>query len=360
MTEELDATASEIAAHGREALVDRLRIAYADAAAAHADVVTMGPERIEELVQRSADRADGLQWRRALADVACSELGLSLTEALNHPAVVRAQEMVGAPSYEESLTALIGPTAARSIPVAEPARTEVAEEEEIVVPEAEEAQIAEDEALVEAEEEEEAVADEDDGSPEAEAEVAEPEAAAVAEPEDSEVAEVAEPEVAEEEAAAPEEDEAAAVAEEQLDVEAEPEAVTEAADAEDFAYGEPVAEAIAEPPPTAPPADSLLVAATHLGGVADLPTGQPGLFVRLSIDGLDIIRDRDEIVGRLGWTEIDRLEVPQPRGRLRRRGGGARLIVRTRNGDASFDIPDSSSEDLRHQVDPLVERFGQG
>lgn len=101
-------TAQRIAARGREELLARLRPAFAEAAAAHADVLELNPDQLEEMVQRAADRADGLQWRRALAAVATEELGISLGEALGHPAVERAQEIVGAPSYEESL-AKLGP-----------------------------------------------------------------------------------------------------------------------------------------------------------------------------------------------------------------------------------------------------------
>ncbi|HTW12266.1 MAG TPA: hypothetical protein VME01_05960, partial [Solirubrobacteraceae bacterium] len=113
------AVAEQIAARGREALVQRLRAAYAEAAAAHADVVSLDDERIESMVQAAADRADGLQWRRALANVAVDELGISLQEALSHPAVTRAQEIVGAPSYEASLAELI----ARPVPPPTPAPT---------------------------------------------------------------------------------------------------------------------------------------------------------------------------------------------------------------------------------------------
>jgi hypothetical protein len=100
--------AQRIAGRGREALLTRLRPAFEEAAAAHADVLELDPAQLEEMVQRAADRADGLQWRRALAAVASEELGIGLGEALGHPAVERAQEIVGAPSYEESL-AKLGP-----------------------------------------------------------------------------------------------------------------------------------------------------------------------------------------------------------------------------------------------------------
>jgi len=107
MTETPDKTAQRIAKKGRGALVERLRPAFEEAAAAHADVLELDADKLEEMVQRAADRADGLQWRRALAAVATEELGITLGEALAHPAVAQAQTIVGAPSYEESLAAIV-------------------------------------------------------------------------------------------------------------------------------------------------------------------------------------------------------------------------------------------------------------
>ena len=73
---------------------------------AHADVFEPDPEKLERMVQRAAEQADGLQWRRALAIAATEELGIGLGEALGHPTVARAQALVGAPSYEEGLAAI--------------------------------------------------------------------------------------------------------------------------------------------------------------------------------------------------------------------------------------------------------------
>jgi hypothetical protein len=106
VSETLEHTARRIAERGRDTLVARLRPAFAKAAAAHSDVLELDSEELERMVQSAADRADGLQWRRALATVATEELGISLGEALGHPAVARAQAIVGAPSYEESLAAI--------------------------------------------------------------------------------------------------------------------------------------------------------------------------------------------------------------------------------------------------------------
>ena len=121
----IETVAQRIASAGHAALVERMRTTYRSAAAAHADLISLDGERIEAMVQAAAGRADGLQWRRALADVASSQLGISATEALSHPAVARAQVLVGAPSYEQSLAELIAspvpqPDATAAVVAAEP------------------------------------------------------------------------------------------------------------------------------------------------------------------------------------------------------------------------------------------------
>lgn len=128
MSEEVEETAQRIAGQGRDALLERLRPAFRDAAAAHADVITLSDEQIEAMVQNAADRADGLQWRRALAGVAVQELGIKLSEALDHPAVVRAQELVGAPSYEEAIAELRASGTGSPAPAAPEAAAEDAAE----------------------------------------------------------------------------------------------------------------------------------------------------------------------------------------------------------------------------------------
>jgi hypothetical protein len=122
VTETLEHTARRIAEQGRDALLARLRPAFEEAAAAHRDALSLDDEQLERMVQRAADRADGLQWRRALASVATEQLGIGLGEALSHPAVARAQAIVGAPSYEEALGALgaEAPAVPGNAPAAEP------------------------------------------------------------------------------------------------------------------------------------------------------------------------------------------------------------------------------------------------
>jgi hypothetical protein len=110
VSEPLEETAQKIAARGREALLARLRPVFAELAGEHADALPVDDLQLEQMVQSAADRADGVQWRCALATAASEELGIGLGEALAHPAVARAQALVGAPSFED---ALAGPATPR-------------------------------------------------------------------------------------------------------------------------------------------------------------------------------------------------------------------------------------------------------
>jgi hypothetical protein len=106
MAKTVDDTVQRIAEKGRAVLVARLGEAFEEAAATHADVLDLDEGQLEAMVERAAERADGLQWRRALAVAAAEELGIGLGEALAHPAVAEAQRLIGAPSYEDGLAAI--------------------------------------------------------------------------------------------------------------------------------------------------------------------------------------------------------------------------------------------------------------
>ena len=477
---DLETQAHQLVARGREVLIERMRTAYSDAAAAQADLITLDDEHIEAMVQSAADRADGLQWRRALAAVAAEELGISPTEALSHPAVTRAQSLVGAPSYEQSLAEMIArpvpPTAPAALaapaePLAAPAEPAAAPAEASAV-QVEHVQYADEPSdeleTVEADDVVlELLPEPDPGEyePEYEAEAAgygEPQplepatyptepatyptepAAYPTEPEPTRYA--AEPEEAAAYAAEPEPlepdpepvepeprpidhetqayDVEASFTEEPLppaptnpfaaqdepgfeatpEVEAPPEIdapeeqsepiASEPTAPDDFqppteehhsagvaaaiaavsvpgSVPDPVApdphaaahQHIAEPEPeaAAPEEENVEVSfpAVHLGGVAGLPTKKEGLSVRLSGDGLDIMHGPREIVGRLLWDEIEALEVPDLRVRRRQKTARARLVVRTPHGDASFEVPEVTADELRDRVEPLMRLYGR-
>ena len=375
---DLETLAQRIADGGHDALVARLRSAYADAAAAHADLISLDDERIEAMVQSAAGHADGLQWRRALADVAADELGVSVTEALTHPAVARAQALVGAPSYEQSLAELIArPVPADVLPEPEPPAPEPEPEPEPAPPvpeppasawrsvsdvDSELPQTAEHQAV--------AIAEGSD-APADELETTQADELETVEADDVVLELLPEPDPIEYEAAAY--DVEATYTEEEPPT-LEPEPFSAAAIDEEFdqqgapiAAPEPAAQAETQAMPymEAEPVIEyreeleLVIPAIHQGGVANLPTKREGLGVRLSADGLDILQGDRDIIGRLSWDEIETLEVPNQRARRRRSEPHARLLVRTPHGDASFDVPGISSDELRDRVEPIVRLYGR-
>jgi len=97
-----------LATRGRELLLEHVRDAYAEAARTQADIISFDPPRLEELARQAAARADGVQWRRALAEAAAEHFQITVTDALARPEVAAAQRLVGAPSYEQSFAALTG------------------------------------------------------------------------------------------------------------------------------------------------------------------------------------------------------------------------------------------------------------
>jgi hypothetical protein len=350
-------TAEKIAARGREALISRLRPAFEEAAAAHADVLKLDPEQLESMIQRAADRADGLQWRRALAGVATTEMGISLGEALGHPAVVRAHELLNAPSYEDSLAEL-SPGGARATADRGAVETEPEPEAETPEPEAETP-------------EPEAETPEPEGeAPEPEAETPEPQPEAAA-PEPEPEAEAPEPEAeAEPSDDGFEEDQDARLAEEATSEE-EPEEDAEEAEDEPDEETEGHEDAEAELTPAGLPGtgeydlesygefyddeEALRVTVIHLGGIANLAPAEDGIELLMSHDGLDIIRGSSDVLGRLEWAQVKALEVPLPRGRRRmRRPGPTHLVIRTARGDASFEVPEVSPVELRQHLAPVI------
>jgi hypothetical protein len=379
---DVETLARRIADRGQDALVRRLRTAYADAAAAHADLISLDDEQIEALVQSAAERSDGLQWRRALAEVAADELGVSTTEALTHPAVARAQALVGAPSYEQSLAELI----ARPVPPAEsqtssstPAETAggsisaptdsvdpvPAPEPPAPEPEPEPGpeppmpgpSVATHQSVSAADSDLPAT-DEHQSLAAAEAAASMPDELETVEADDVELALLPEPDPIEYETQAY--DVAGTFTEEEPPpLEPEPFSATAADEAEEFS----TAPADAATPATEFEGTNddleLVIPAIHQGGVANLPTKREGLSVRLSADGLDILQGEHDIIGRLAWDEIETLEVPHHRSRRRRHEMHARLVVRTPHGDASFDVPGISADDLRDRVEPIVGLYGR-
>jgi hypothetical protein len=103
--------------------------------------------------------------------------------------------------------------------------------------------------------------------------------------------------------------------------------------------------------------EAIRLRAVHLGGIEGLG-GEPGtLELRFSAAGLDILSaDSDAVLGRLGWAEIQGLDLPHHRGLHRRRRSPPQLVVRTSRGQASFEVPGLTEAELRSHLAPMFER----
>ena len=91
--------AERIADGGRDELLARLRFAFAQELQRSAGVA-LSDDELEARVADAADRAGPNLWRRSLAQAAIAELGIDLPSAIEHPEVLRAYELVGAPAGE--------------------------------------------------------------------------------------------------------------------------------------------------------------------------------------------------------------------------------------------------------------------
>jgi hypothetical protein len=98
MIDDLDECVQRIAEAGRQDVVARLHDALIGQATAAG--MTLAPDELDRLATDAVAHADGVLWRRALAGAASDRLGISLGEAIDHPAVLEAHHRVGAPPFQ--------------------------------------------------------------------------------------------------------------------------------------------------------------------------------------------------------------------------------------------------------------------
>jgi hypothetical protein len=101
----------QIVERAREDLQARLRAAFEHQLAVRPLTVAPAEGQLEGLVEAAAARAGAVLWRRCLAGAAADAFGIGLAEAISHPAVERAHDLVGAPPYEPA-TAMVVAAAA--------------------------------------------------------------------------------------------------------------------------------------------------------------------------------------------------------------------------------------------------------
>jgi hypothetical protein len=374
VTDPIEETARRIAELGHGALRRRLRPAFDHAAVTHAGRITIRRDELERMLEQAARRADAAIWRRALASVAMDELDIGLFEALEHPAVIRAQEMVGAPALDRAVfSALPDPRAEDDAE----ALTEVEDVSKVeALPEPED--VLKVEPGVEAPTELPAPPDELDARAEPKASP-EPAAEAVdqTKPEALVEAELL-PEPVEELVAPP-----------RLTWRRDPVPPTDpGAPADPVPLADPTGladritlteldrdalpyELPAGPEPEGSLDGSRLVefadvtlqtirlAAVHLEGIENLPRTGKYLELCFSEAGFDVVdADGGDVIGRLRWDEIDALELPSGRNSLgrRRRRARAQLVVRADRGHASFEIRGLTHVELREHLAPMMTR----
>jgi hypothetical protein len=128
-----ESPAERIAHQGRHELVARLRTAFVSEAS------RTGPgldgDELERRITEAAQRAGAALWRRSLAQAAVAELGIDLAAAIDHPEVLRAHELVGAPPWEPPAAAPEEPAPAEEEPGVGAEEPAVAAEEPAVAAE---------------------------------------------------------------------------------------------------------------------------------------------------------------------------------------------------------------------------------
>ncbi|MGI8714699.1 MAG: hypothetical protein ACR2NR_16275 [Solirubrobacteraceae bacterium] len=115
-------------------------------------------------------------------------------------------------------------------------------------------------------------------------------------------------------------------------------------------------------PEPAPPAldgsQALRLGAVHVTGIETLRPGDRDIELRLSDAGLDVLkRSTGVAIGRLEWAEIEMIELPTPRRGLRVRGRARELHISTGRGQAQFELPGLTEDELHEHVEPTLERL---
>jgi hypothetical protein len=141
--------------------------------------------------------------------------------------------------------------------------------------------------------------------------------------------------------------------------------------AHDLAGAPPYA-ALREPPsvsPAAPSADvgaveghspleALRLPAVHVSGIESLRNGESDLELRFSDAGLDLLKaSSGAAIGRLLWSEIHGAQVAGSRRGLRPGRRVQELHVRAQSGQAVFQLPGMTAEQVKEHLEPVLARL---
>ncbi len=93
---------------GRRRVLDRMRAAFDHQLQAAPELGAVDSVVLDRLVSEASDRAGASLWRIALAEGAADEFGITVGDALGHPAVTAAEQLVGAPEEPVAVPADAG------------------------------------------------------------------------------------------------------------------------------------------------------------------------------------------------------------------------------------------------------------
>ena len=326
--------ALQIVEAGRRRVVERLRDAFAHQVGATADLGEIDPAALDDLISQATDRAGASLWRISLAEGAAAEFGITVPEALTHPAVSSAELLVGPPEQPEPVPGWsVLPAQQQEEPeLPSPAAVDLPPFDPEEDPDDAHSESSARERLARWNE---VVGQDDDGADDDDEGAADPDEGAA------------------------DLDEGAA----DLDGGTADAGLTEVPSYPEL---EAVPELASEPAPatlsgatsTAPSTpQALRVAAVHTGGIETLKAGDKDLELRLSPAGLDVIRrSSGAAIGRLDWSEVTAIAIDEPKKRLR--GRKARVLsVRTARGQAGFELPGLTDEEAAEHLEPMLERL---
>jgi hypothetical protein len=113
-----------------------------------------------------------------------------------------------------------------------------------------------------------------------------------------------------------------------------------------------------DPVPMVADAQALRLSAIHLSGIETLYQGEDDLELRLSEAGLDVLkRSNGAAIGRLEWSEIETVALPVPKRGLRNRRRSRELHVSTDRGQAQFELPGLTDDELHKYLEPTLARL---
>ena len=103
---------------------------------------------------------------------------------------------------------------------------------------------------------------------------------------------------------------------------------------------------------------AMRLSAVHVSGIESLRNGETDLELRFSDVGLDLIKaSSGAAIGRLLWSEIHGVDLPSPRRGLRPGRRVQELHVRAQSGQAVFQLPGMTADQVNQHLEPALARL---